>query len=127
MCKCIISNKIHASSYNLHLCYQQSKTTMYCSLNVWSVCSINSLFILLILWQNEWSRNCSPFRSTWVSSIYGFWLPHWYLHTFVQYCACVSHNIVLWKCVRLYLFRMKNPQQTKRSHLCALLRPRTLS
>jgi hypothetical protein len=39
----------------------------------------------------------------------------------------VSHNIVLWKCVRLYLFQMKNPQQTKRSHLCALFRPRTLS
>jgi hypothetical protein len=39
----------------------------------------------------------------------------------------VNHNIVLWKCVRLYLFQMKNPQQTKRSHICALFRSRTLS
>ena len=39
----------------------------------------------------------------------------------------VSHNIVLWKCVRLYLIQMKNPQQTKIIHLYALFRPRTLS
>ena len=39
----------------------------------------------------------------------------------------VRHNSVLWNCARLYLFQMKNPQQTKRSHLCALFRPRTLS
>ena len=38
----------------------------------------------------------------------------------------VSLNIVLWKNVRLYLFQMKNPQQTKRNHLCTLFRPQTL-
>ena len=27
----------------------------------------------------------------------------------LYYSASVSHNIVLWKCVRLHLFQMKNP------------------